>query len=90
MPASSKTFFTPYAGLIILKLAPKSFATVNLPKIPGGKKLIYTHVNLKLTALEDFEKLGQTDQRFKVLDSLVKENNGLWNSKAEKYLLENF
>ena len=64
--------------------------TVNLPKISGGKKLIYTHVNLKLTALEDFERLGQTDQRFKVLDSLVKENNGLWNSKAEKYLLENF
>jgi len=64
--------------------------TVNLPKIPGGKKLIYTHVNLKLTALEDFERLGQTDQRFKVLDRLVKENNGLWNSKAEKYLLENF
>ena len=64
--------------------------TVNLPKIPGGKKLIYTHINLKLTALEDFERLGEIDQRFKVLDSLVKENNGLWNSKAEKYLLENF
>ncbi|MBO7209061.1 MAG: zinc-binding dehydrogenase [Clostridia bacterium] len=64
--------------------------TVNLPNIPGGKKLIYTHINLPLTALTDFEKLGETDERFKVLDTLVKENNGLWNTKAEKYLLENF
>lgn len=64
--------------------------TVNLPKIPGGKKLVYTHINLPLTALSDFEELGKTDERFKVLDELVKENNGLWNVKAEKYLLENF
>jgi threonine dehydrogenase-like Zn-dependent dehydrogenase len=64
--------------------------TKNLPKVPGGKKLIYTHINLALTALEDFYELGKTDQRFKVLDDLVKENNGLWNAKAEKYLLENF
>ncbi|MBR6632700.1 MAG: zinc-binding dehydrogenase [Clostridia bacterium] len=64
--------------------------TVNLPKIPGGKKLIYTHIELPLTALADFEKLGETDERFKVLDKLVKENNGLWNKDAEKYLLENF
>ncbi|MBQ2754821.1 MAG: zinc-binding dehydrogenase [Clostridia bacterium] len=64
--------------------------TIDLPNIPGGKKLIYTHINLPLTALTDFEKLGETDERFKVLDTLVKENNGLWNTKAEKYLLENF
>ena len=64
--------------------------TKNLPNVPGGKKLIYTHVNLKLTALDEFEKLGALDSRFSVLDKLVKENNGLWNAKAEKYLLENF
>ncbi len=64
--------------------------TVNLPNIPGGKKLIYTHIELPLTALTEFEKLGETDERFKVLDRLVKENNGLWNTMAEKYLLENF
>ncbi len=64
--------------------------TVNLPKIPGGKKLIYTHIELPLTALTDFEKLGEKDDRFKVLDKLVKENNGLWCTKAEKYLLKNF
>ncbi len=64
--------------------------TVNLPKIPGGKKLIYTHINLPLTALADFEELGKTDARFRVLDSLVKEHKGLWCTEAEKYLLENF
>ncbi len=64
--------------------------TVNLPKIPGGKKLIYTHIELPLTALSEFEKLGETDERFKVLDKLVKANNGLWCTEAEKYLLENF
>ena len=64
--------------------------TVNLPRIPGGKKLIYTHITLPLTALDDFTALGERDERFKVLDTLVKQSNGLWNSAAEKYLLENF
>lgn len=64
--------------------------TLNLPNIPGGKKLIYTHVNLPLTAIEDFEALGETDPRFAVLDALVKQNNGLWCADAEKYLLANF
>ena len=64
--------------------------TVNLPKIPGGKKLIYNHIELPLTAFADFEKLGERDERFKVLDSLVKKNRGLWSAEAEKYLLENF
>ena len=64
--------------------------TMHLPQIPGGKKLIYTHIELPLTALSDFAKLGETDPRFKTLDTLVKENNGLWSAKAETYLLENF
>ena len=64
--------------------------TLNLPDIPGGKKLIYTHINLPLTAIDDFEKLGETDNRFKVLNDIVKQNNGLWCAEAEKYLLSNF
>ena len=64
--------------------------TVNLPHIPGGKKLIYTHINLPLTAIADFAALGETDDRFKILDALVKKNNGLWSAEAEAYLLENF
>jgi len=64
--------------------------TLRLPEIAGGKKLIYTHINLPLTAIEDFKILGETDERFKELDRMVKQNNGLWNTEAEKYLLENF
>ena len=30
---------------------------LNLPKIPGGKKLIYPHIKMELTAIEDFEKI---------------------------------
>ncbi len=65
-------------------------ATVKLPNIPGGKKLIYTHIDMPLTAIVDFEQLGHSDERFKTLAMLVRENNGLWCSEAEKYLLNNF
>ncbi len=64
--------------------------TLNLPKIEGGKKLIYTHISMPLTAIDDFAKLGETDKRYQVLADLVKESNGLWCAKAEAYLLENF
>ncbi len=63
--------------------------TLNLPRIPGGKKLIYTHISLPLTAIADFEEKGKTDPLFAKLAQLVATTNGLWNSEAEKYLLEN-
>ena len=31
-------------------------ATINLPNIPGGKKLIYTNLDMELTDLDDFEE----------------------------------
>ena len=64
--------------------------TVNLPNIPGGKKLIYTHIDMPLVALSDFSELGKKDERFAELSHIVKSNNDLWCTKAEKYLLENF
>ena len=63
--------------------------TLNLPKIPGGKKLIYPQIDLPLAAIADFEELGKTQPLFAQLDKLCKANNGLWNPAAEKYLLEN-
>ncbi len=63
--------------------------TLNLPKIPGGKKLIYTGVSLPLTAISDFEEKGKTDPFFKDLADIVKKTNGLWNAEAEQYLLKN-
>ena len=62
--------------------------TLNLPKIPGGKKLIYTQVSLPLTAIDDFAEKGKTDPFFAALAEIVGRNNGLWCGEAEKYLLE--
>ncbi|MGB3008300.1 MAG: zinc-binding dehydrogenase [Chitinophagaceae bacterium] len=65
-------------------------ATLNLPNIPGGKKLIYTDISLELTALEDFEEKGKTNLLFRKLFEIISENNGLWSVAAEKYLMENW
>lgn len=62
-------------------------ATLNLPKLPGGKKLIYTNIDMELTAIDDFEEKGKTDPLFAELYEIVKRNNGLWCAEAEKYLL---
>ena len=59
----------------------------NLPNIPGGKKLIYNHIDMPLTAIDDFEEKGKTDPLFAELDRLCKAAGGLWNPEAEKYLL---
>lgn len=64
--------------------------TLRLPKIPGGKKLIYTHIEMPLTAIADFKKLGETDERFAMLAKIVEQNNGLWCAEAEDYLLKNW
>ena len=64
-------------------------ATLNLPKIPGGKKLIYTGISLPLTAISDFAEKGKEDPMFATLDEICKRHNGLWSAEAEKYLLAN-
>ncbi len=61
--------------------------TLNLPKIPGGKKLIYTNIDMPLTALSDFNDKGKTDPLFRDLALLVEKHNGLWNTEAETRLL---
>ena len=64
-------------------------STLNLPNIKGGKKLIYTHVDMPLTAIEDFAELGKNDPFFAKLAEITARHNGLWSAEAEKYLLEN-
>jgi len=63
--------------------------TLNLPKIPGGKKLIYTNIKMELTAISDFKKKGKSSPLFAQLVKIVEKNNGLWSPEAEKYLLGN-
>ena len=64
--------------------------TLNLPKIPGGKKLIYTHIHMPLTAIDDFRSKAVEDPRFGVLADLCEANHGLWSAEAEDYLLKNW
>jgi threonine dehydrogenase-like Zn-dependent dehydrogenase len=63
--------------------------TIELDKIPGGKKLIYTHKKLELTAIEDFAEKGKTSPFFATLAQICARHQGLWNVEAEQYLLEN-
>lgn len=63
---------------------------LNLPKIPGGKKLIYTHIDMELTAISDFKKKGEDNPHFARLAEITEKNNGLWCAEAEKYLMENW
>jgi len=61
--------------------------TLRLPEIPGGKKLIYTHIEMPLTAIEDFEKLAGDSRLFASLAEITSRNKGLWSVEAEEYLL---
>jgi threonine dehydrogenase-like Zn-dependent dehydrogenase len=63
---------------------------LNLPNIPGGKKLIYTHIDLPLTAISDFEELGKENALFKKLADSCKAHKDCWNANAEKILLNHF
>ena len=63
--------------------------TLRLPEIPGGKKLIYTHLSMHLTAISEFEALGKTSPLFRELARIVERHGGVWSAEAEKYLLAN-
>ena len=64
--------------------------TLNLPKIPGGKKLIYTGIELELTAIADFAEKGKTDPLFRELAEITARHNQLWSAEAEQALLRHF
>jgi threonine dehydrogenase-like Zn-dependent dehydrogenase len=63
--------------------------TKTLPKIPGGKKLMYTNVEMELTAIADFAEKGKSDPFFAALAEIAERHGGLWSPEAESYLLEN-
>ena len=80
------------AGMVthIGGLEAAAHATLNLPKIPGGKKLIYPHLEMPLTALTDLRAKGAEDPRYLGLADIVDAHKGLWCPEAEEYLLANF
>jgi len=63
-------------------------ATLNLPRIPGGKKLIYTHLDMPLTAISDFRELGRTNPLLGELADICDRHGGLWSLEAEELLLK--
>jgi len=63
--------------------------TLNLPQIPGGKKLIYTNISMSLVALSQLGELGKEDSFYAGLNAIVSKNDYIWSLEAEKYLLAN-
>ena len=62
-------------------------ATLNLVSVPGGKRLVYTHISMPMTAIADFAEKGKDDPFFAELDRICSAHNGLWSKEAEDYLL---
>ena len=62
--------------------------TLNLPQIPGGKKLIYTNISMPLVSLNKLEEVGKDNNLYAGLHAIVSKNNYIWTLEAEKFLLE--
>jgi threonine dehydrogenase-like Zn-dependent dehydrogenase len=65
---------------------------LDLPRIAGGKKLIYTHIRMPLTPIAEFgtrarTQVGPLKGVFSELGRLVSDGDGLWNVQAEEFLL---
>ncbi len=65
--------------------------TLNLPGIPGGKKLIYTNISMPLVSLYKLAEKGEKENNklYKELHAIVSKNDYIWSLEAEKYLLAN-
>src|SRR5512133_2317204 len=63
--------------------------TLNLPSIPGGKKLIYTNISMPLVSLYGLQELGRNNKLYAGLHEIVSKNDYIWSLEAEKYLLAN-
>ncbi len=57
-------------------------SVLNLPNIPGGKKLIYNHIRMPLTEIGELGKISGYER----LGMIVEQHNGLWCEEAEKEL----
>ena len=62
-------------------------ATIDLPVVPGGKRLVYTHLDLPMVAIDDFAEKGNSDPLYAELDRICSANGGLWCKEAEDLLL---
>lgn len=63
--------------------------TLNLPSIPGGKKLIYTNISMPLVPLAKLGEMSGQNKLYAGLHEIVSKNDNIWSLEAEKYLLAN-
>jgi len=61
--------------------------TLNLPQIPGGKKLIYTNISMPLISLYRLKEMGAHNILYEELHEIVSKNDYIWSVEAEKHLL---
>lgn len=60
---------------------------LDLPNIPGGKKICYSQKNYPLVPVEELKnKSGEFE---KELAAIVEENGGIWCKEAEEFFLKN-
>ena len=62
---------------------------LNLDKIPGGKKLIYTHKKMPLFAIADLPELAKESKFYGDLAEICGRHKQLWSLEAEQYVLAN-
>ena len=71
----------------ILGLDQAGQATLDLPNIGGGKKIVYTHKRYPLT---DIASIHEKDDPFhRGLSEILAANNDVWCKEAEDYFLQN-
>jgi len=63
--------------------------TLNLPQIPGGKKLIYTNISMPLISLNKLKEQEPHNILYAGLHEIVSKNDYIWSLEAERYLLAN-
>ena len=56
---------------------------MQLPQLPGGKKIVYSQKNYPITDVQNFSG-GEFEQTLK---AIVERHNGLWSAEAEKFFL---
>ena len=64
-------------------------ATLDLPVVPGGKRLVYTHIDLPMVAIDDYAEKGREDPIYSEHARICSANRGLWCKEAEDCLLAN-
>ncbi len=64
-------------------------ATLELPNMPGCKRMIYNYVKMLLIAIAGFKELGKNNAVYCMFADVGANNNGLWSVEADELLLAN-